>query len=74
MDLLEGKLLLHGVQYTTNKHQIADLQDIKLQICWIADGMLKGIVDWVLQSPSSQPGGPCQAGAGGFHMVLAFGS
>ena len=39
-------------------HQIADTS--------LADGILKGTEDWVLKSFSSQPGGPWQAGAGGY--------
>ena len=45
-------------------HQIADTSP--------ADGILKGTEDWVLKSLPSQPGGPWQAGAGGYTYTHAY--
>ena len=45
-------------------HQIADTSP--------ADGILKGTEDWVLKSLPSQPGGPWQAGAGGYIYIYIY--
>ena len=72
--IVEGEVLVRGVQLTVTKHQIADLQTAKSRY-QIGKQVIEGIEgtwkqELVIESLSSQPGGPSKEGPADIYIYI----